>query len=97
MVKLIISPQAIDDLNEVSDYIALDSEYYARIFTAKIVKVIEEIPIYPKRGRKVPEYNNENIRERIYHEYRIVYKLDSDTIEIVSISQGSKQLTKLEQ
>jgi glycosyltransferase involved in cell wall biosynthesis len=41
----------------------------------KIFALIEGIPQFPKAGRIVPEYGNENIREKIYENYRIVYRI----------------------
>ena len=56
MVKLIWSPAAADDLEEICEYIEKDSEYYARIFAQQIVALIETIPDFPEAGRIVPEY-----------------------------------------
>lgn len=66
------SPRAISSLEEVCDYIAKDSEYYARIFSKRVLAIIKDIPHFPKAGRVVPEYKDENIREKIYQNYRIV-------------------------
>lgn len=40
----------------------------------------------------VPEYQDENLRERIFQNYRIVYRIRNDVIEIVVISHSAKQL-----
>ncbi|MFN3395854.1 MAG: type II toxin-antitoxin system RelE/ParE family toxin [Thermodesulfovibrionales bacterium] len=50
------------------------------------------LPHFPKTGRVVPEYNDENIREKIYQNYRIVYRLKDGVVEIVAICHGSKLL-----
>ncbi len=42
-------------------------------------------------GRIVPEYQEENLREKIFQSYRIVYRLKADIVEIVVISHGAKQ------
>ena len=49
-----------------------------------------------KAGRVVPEYGDEAICERIYQNYRIVYRLKSDTIEIVAITHGARPLRESE-
>jgi toxin ParE1/3/4 len=53
------------------------------------------IPQFPKSGRIVPEYDNENLRERIYESYRIVYRLKGEIIEIVAICHGAKPLDSI--
>lgn len=89
------SPRAAADFEDICAYIAKDSEYYARLFAIKVYKLIEELPKFPKVGRIVPEYGDENLRERVYENYRIVYRLKKDAVEIATISHGSKQLRNI--
>ncbi len=86
------SPKAIQSFEEICNYISKDSEYYASIFAKKINAIVKEIPRFPKLGRIVPEYQEENLREKIFQSYRIVYRLKADIVEIVVISHGAKQL-----
>ncbi|MEK6657324.1 MAG: type II toxin-antitoxin system RelE/ParE family toxin [Nitrospirota bacterium] len=88
--KIRWSPRAASNLEEICSYIARDSEYYASLFVKKIFLIIKDIPQFPKLGRIVPEYGNENLREKIYQNYRIVYRLNENTIEIVAICHGAK-------
>jgi hypothetical protein len=41
----------------------------------------EQISTQPFTGRKVPEYENEDIHELIKKPYRIIYRLKQDQIE----------------
>ena len=86
------SPKAIQSFEEICNYISKDSEYYASIFAKKINAIVKEIPRFPKLGRIVPEYQEEDLREKIFQSYRIVYRLKADIVEIVVISHGAKQL-----
>ena len=89
------SPRAASDFEDICAYIATDSEHYARLFARKVHKIIEDIPKFPNAGRVVPEYSDVNLRERIYENYRIVYRLKKDFVEIAAISHGSKQLKNI--
>ena len=72
MVKKIIwSPKAATNLEEICDFIGEDSEYYARIFAQRIISEIEKIPDFPKAGRIVPEYQQDQLREKIFQSFRI--------------------------
>ena len=84
---------AVDDLNNIAEYIAKDSEYYAADFVKRIIVEIEKLEQFPLLGRKVPEEDNDNLREIIYHNYRLVYKIDGDIIFISIISHGSYDLS----
>ncbi len=90
--KIRWSLRAVSNLEDTCEYIAKDSEHYSALFARKIISLVKSIPQFPIAGRKVPEYNDENLRERIYKEYRIVYRLKSDAVEVVAICHGAKSL-----
>jgi len=94
MSKLIWTKPAVDDLEAIKEYIAKDSEYYARIFVGKLVIHAEKLLSFPKIGRIVPEYNRENIRELIYRNYRIIYKLEQERTLILTVVHGKQDLLK---
>jgi toxin ParE1/3/4 len=91
-LKLIWSQLAIDDLDDIAKFIAKDSEDYAKIFVRKIVEQVERIPDFPLLGRVVPEIQDEQVRERIYQNYRLVYRIKDDSIEIVRVFHHGRQL-----
>jgi len=93
--KIRWSPRAASNFEEVCNYIAKDSEVYATIFAKKIDGIIKSIPQFPKAGRIVPEYGDKDVREKIYENYRIVYRIKRDFIEIVAICHGAKQLENI--
>ncbi len=90
MVKLIWSPRAAQDLSEICDYIARDSDEYARAFATRAVAIVETLPQQPLLGAKVPEYDRDDLRERLLHNYRIVYRIRPQSIEVVSIVHGAR-------
>jgi toxin ParE1/3/4 len=91
-VRIRWSQASVSDLEEICRFIAKDSDYYARVFAQKIMGIIEAIPSFPEAGRIVPEYRREDLREKIYRNYRIVYRVRSDAIEVVAITHASKPL-----
>lgn len=93
--KIRWSPRAVSNFEDICNYIAKDSELYATLFAKKVNTIIKYIPMFPKAGRIVPEYNNENLREKIYENYRIVYRIKKEIIEIVVISHGAKLLKNI--
>ena len=89
------SPRAVSHFEEICDYIAKDSRYYAVLFARKIISIVKNIPHFPKAGRIVPEYNDENLREKIHENYRIVYRIKEEVIEIAAICHGSRPLENI--
>ena len=96
MAKLIWSPKAAADLEEICQYISKDSEHYAKLFASRLVALIETIAQFPMTGRIVPEYQQDNLRERIFQNYRIVYRVKPEVVEIVAIVHGARLLLELE-
>ena len=43
----------------------------------------------------MPEYGDEKLREKIYENYRIVYRIKGELIEIVAICHGAKLLDNI--
>jgi len=93
MARLIIwSPRAADDLEAICESIAQESEHYARVFAAKPIRLVEHIAKFPGAGRVVPEYVGENLRERVFQSYRIIYRVKPDVVEIVAIVHAGRML-----
>jgi len=91
-IEILWSRRAVDDIEELVSYISQDSELYAVNFATKIVNAVETLKVFPEIGRIVPEYNSPGIREIIYRNYRIIYKLIPGSVEIVTVFQGSRHL-----
>ena len=90
MAKIILSKTAKFDLKEIFDYIKRDSIKYALLEKKKIQEAIDKIPKHPLLGRVVPEFGNENLRELIFRNYRIIYEIISESrIHVIAIHHHS--------
>ncbi len=91
-MRIIWTENAEKQLNQIFEYIATDSSLYAYRTVGQIIEVAENLPPHPRKGRKVPEYEREDIREVFHHPYRIIYLLKENTIEILSVIHGARLL-----
>ncbi len=89
--RLIWAPSSLECIDKIAEYIAVDSIFYAQVFVKKVFSFGKQIALFPDAGRIVPEYSDKSIREIIYGNYRIVYKIDKESINVLSVS-GSAQL-----
>lgn len=94
MEKIYWSVSSQKDLENIAEYISQDSPFYAVDFVEKIILGVDKLMDYPKLGREVPEFKQEEIRELIFHNYRVVYKLNGDTIYIITVCHGSMDILK---
>ncbi len=83
--KVVWSPEAIEDLQSVAEYIERDSEFYARAVVIKILDVSQGINHFPLRGRIVPEIEDKKIRELFVYSYRVIYQIKESQILIVAV------------
>ncbi len=72
MVRIEWNEIALEDLKEIRDYIARDSNNYANLFVKKLYDAVQNLKDFPEIGRIVPETNIPSIREIIFQNYRIV-------------------------
>lgn len=93
-MKVKWSLPAVDDLESIYEYIGRDSELYATSFVEKIFYSVEKLKDFPEIGRIIPETNDPNMRELIFQNYRIMYRIFQDTIQIIAVIRGSRDITK---
>ncbi len=86
------SPRALQDLEDIANYIATDSPAYAGNVVRRIMSQIRMLRNFPRAGRKVPEFDDENIRELIAYSYRIIYRVDEGEIVIAAVIHGKRDL-----
>jgi toxin ParE1/3/4 len=91
LFKVLWTFEALDRLTAIGDFIAQDNPNRARKFVINLIERGESLSKYPKRGRAVPEIPNPRLREIIVNNYRIIYRLHRDRIEIITVFEGHRQ------
>lgn len=91
---IIISDDADIDIQQIFEYIRINSIYYAIKTKEKIGEKILDLNFLPYMGRKVPEYNQKDIRELIYKSYRIIYQIKESCIYIQRIFHSKRLISK---
>ena len=89
------SPEATEDLESIAEYIARDSEFYARAVVTEILSISRNIREFPLVGRVVPEIGDEHIRERFIYSYRLVYRIEPERILVVAVIHGKRLLENI--
>jgi toxin ParE1/3/4 len=93
MAHLVVwSPRAIDDVDSIAAYIALDSESYAASVVRTILEKARRLSEFPKAGRAVPEFGDDAIREVFAYSYRIIYQIKAKEITIAAVVHGKRLL-----
>ena len=93
---IVWSPEAIEDVNAIAEFIGRDSSFYAESVVSKIVDIADTLSSYPESGRMVPERKDSSLRERFIYNYRLIYRVDKDHILIIAIIHGKQKLTHID-
>ncbi len=78
MAKIRWTEKASRNLQSIHEYISRDSKVYAGRFVKSLIKATKKLELMPYCGRIVPEFDRDDLREVIYQNYRIVYRMVSD-------------------
>ena len=97
MAQIVWSPTALGDLAGICDYIARDSEHYARLFAQRVMSATDMLATFPEAGRIVPEYHRDDLRELLFQNYRIVYRVRGGDVEIAAVVHGARLLPDIDE
>lgn len=81
-------------LDAIYDFIAQDSPQYAMRMVDRLTRRSQQIADFPLSGRKVPEYEMDQIREVIEGSYRIIYYIKPNQIDVLAIIHGSQDILR---
>jgi toxin ParE1/3/4 len=84
-------------LDAIYGYVAQDSKTYALQTVDRITRRSQQIGEFPLSGRKVPEYDLDQIREVFSGSYRIIYHIKADQIDVIAVLHGAMNVLQGEQ
>lgn len=93
-MKIEWTEPSLSDLESIRDYIGKGSEYYATRFIEKIIEAVESLERFPEMGRNVPEAEEKNIRELVFYNYRIIYRVETERVLILTVIHGARNLSQ---
>jgi toxin ParE1/3/4 len=94
MKPVIFSPEAEADLQEIGDYIAQDNPRRALSFVRELfehaLRLTDTPYAYPKRDDLSP-----GLMMAVHGSYLILFRVGNEHIEIVRITHGARDLSRL--
>lgn len=80
--QVVLSVSARSDIRDIVRYISIDEPDRALRFGRLLIQQARSLRAFPLRGRVVPEFGDDSIRELIVRSYRIVYRVSHDKLSI---------------
>tara|TARA_B100000446_G_C10360405_1_gene272885 strand:- start:267 stop:578 length:312 start_codon:yes stop_codon:yes gene_type:complete len=94
MAQIIWTEPALDNLNDIAEYIAISNPYAARKTVENVFGNVQRLEQFPDSGRVPEEISNLNCREVVVNPCRVFYKVESDTVYILHVMRQERDLRR---
>ena len=94
MANLIWTEPALQDIEEIAEYIALDDHEAAKKLVKKNFTTVERLKNHPQSGKKSKELKKTIYREIIVRPCRIFYRIEKNKVFILYVMRGERDLRK---
>lgn len=92
MARLIWTEPALQDLEEIAEYIALDDLAAAQRLVTNLFSVVENLEEFPESGRRPSELEHTQYREKIVGPCRVFYRVEKESVFVLYIMRGEREL-----
>jgi toxin ParE1/3/4 len=85
---------AQEALNEALEFIGEKSPDGARRVLHTALDLAASLETLGERGRTVPEYDDPSVRETFVYSYRLMYRVQADTVTIIAFLHGARDFER---
>ena len=91
--KIVWLPEAEADIAEIGAYLErVASLVVATSVVTRIRGAALQVIDFPFAARMIPEFSDPERRETFVHEYRLMYRIEDDTISVLRVIHGRRLL-----
>ena len=97
-LKLLFAPEALEDMENIYHYYAEQNETYAVDLYNQIIEKAEQLQYFPQMAAKEPlleEYVEEYRSLLVQNNYKLVYFVENETVNIVAVFDCRQNPQKL--
>ena len=91
-MKVVWTEQAWGRLTEIEEFIGRDDPEAAAKLIDRLVQRADTLTRHPERGRMLPEIPGSGLRELIVDNYRVVYRVGTKRVEVLTVFEGHRLL-----
>ncbi len=91
MAQVIWTEPALDDLEAIAVYIALDKPDAAKGLVQRVVARVEQLALFPLSGGKPRELSGSPYRRLVINPLRIYYRVVGERVFVVYVMRGEQQ------
>ena len=94
MAQIKWTEPALNDLDEIAEYIALDKPSAAKGLVQEVFKSVKSLKKFPQSGRIPPELPKSDYRELVVGPCRIFYRVEKNKVFILYVMRSERELRK---
>lgn len=94
MAQVIWTEPALDNLDDIAEYIALSSPLAASDLVQRVFNSVDRLAQFPESGRIPGELGEFNYREVVVNPVRVFYKVQEETVYILFVLRQERDLRK---
>jgi toxin ParE1/3/4 len=94
-VKVVFSRNAVEDLEQIGDWIAQDNPLRATSFVRELKQACQAIGRSPQSYPMVDRERDPLLRRRVYRDYLIFYDIGPAAVEILHVLHGARDYLPL--
>lgn len=91
MVQIKWTEPALEQLNEIADYISLDKPLAAKKFVKKVFQAVSRLKNFPESGKKPKEIEDKEYREVFVNPCRVFYRYSGKKVVILYVMRSEKR------
>jgi toxin ParE1/3/4 len=94
MARIIWADPAIQDLDAIADYIALENPAAASGLVRRVFQTVHKLQKFPHMGSIPPELNSLPYRQLVIPPCRVFYRIEKRSVYIVHVVRGEQLVRK---
>jgi toxin ParE1/3/4 len=92
MARVVWTEPALNDLEAIAEYIALDKPDAARRYVHRVFQAVERLARFPKSGSIPPEIPHLPYRQVVVPPCRVFYRTDGEDVLVVFVMRSERRL-----
>lgn len=90
MARIEWTARARADAEQIQAFVSRSSPERARQLSERIAEAVRRLADFPRMGKRIGEWDSEEIRQLIATPYRVLYRVRGDLVEILAVQHGAR-------
>lgn len=92
MAQVIWTEPALNDLDALADYIAIENPVAAAALVQRVFRHVEQLETHPESGSRPPELGRSRYRQIVEPPCRVFYRYDGERVLVLFVMRSEQLL-----